>query len=102
MHIPLLPPFAPLSTVHSPYARPQSAAYPLGEEAILANITEIDGTAKATQKGTKQKKEEEPPRIFSARVRQGETGTERERTGNGRTSPSGGYANAVANALGLL
>lgn len=99
MHIPLLPPLAPLSTLHSPYARPQSAAYPLGEEAILANITEIDGTAKATQKGTKQKKEEEPRRIFSARVRQGETGRERE---NGRTSPSGGYANAVANALGLL
>lgn len=61
MHIPLLPP------LHSPYARPQSAAYPLGEEAILANITEIDGTAKATQKGTKQQKEEEPRRIFSAR-----------------------------------
>lgn len=97
MHIPLLPP------LHSPYARPQSAAYPLGEEAILANITEIDGTAKATQKGTKQQKEEEPRRIFSARVRQGETGRERggERE-NGRTSPSGGYANAVANALGLL
>lgn len=86
MHIPLLPPLAPLSTVHSPYARPQSAAYPLGEEAILANITEIDGTAKATQKGTKQKKEEEPRRIFSARVRQGETGRERgrERTGERR------------------
>lgn len=75
MHIPLLSP------LYSPYTRPQSAAYPLGEEAILANITEIDGTAKATQKGTKQKKEEEPRRVFSARVRQGETGREGGREG---------------------
>lgn len=65
----------------------------------MANITEIDGTAKSTQKGTKQKKEEEPRRIFAARVRQEGRGKERE---NERTSPSGGYANAVANALGLL